>query len=157
MEMQLIPKLNTLKLSPGVHIYNQPICLDTQSSLCGDSKESTVIKFRGDFLGPCIRSKNLENLVGTNKWFYEDGVPVRMSLANLTLDFSEWNPKHDKNNIFSKLFSSTGNYDVGKFGVALYAKKYEVNNIAIRNCPKHGFYSSCSNVGGKKDFYYDSP
>ena len=61
--MKLIPKLNTVKLVPGVHIFNQPIYLETLSSLCGDSKESIVIKFRLDFSGTYIRIKNFKNFI----------------------------------------------------------------------------------------------
>lgn len=150
-------KSEILELTAGVHTYNHPIYLDTLSAIVGEHKDSTIIKFKGDFSGPCIRSKNLEKLVGTNKWFYEDGVPVRMRLANLTIDLSEWVPKHSPDNHFSKLFSQTNKYDVSKFGVAFYAKKYELTNVTIKNSPHHGFYSSCSNLGGKKDFYFDSP
>ena len=63
MGMKLIPKLNTLKLIPRVHIFNQTIYFNTLSSLCGDSKESIVINLIGDFSGTCIRSKDFKNFI----------------------------------------------------------------------------------------------
>ncbi len=157
MKSLFLNRSEILKLKSGVHTYNHPIYLDTLSAIVGEHKDSTIIKFIGDFSGPCIRSKNLEELVGTGKWFYEDGVPVRMRLTNLTIDLSEWTPNHSADNHFTKLFSQTGNYDVSKFAIAFYAKKYELANVSIKNCPNHAFYSSCSKLGGKKDFFYDSP
>ena len=155
--MKIIKRNERLFLPQGIHVFEEPITMETLSSIEGQSAESTIIKFKGSFQGPCIRSESLEQLVATDKWFYEDGVPARMSITNVTIDLSDWKPVHSPSNPLSKLFAFTSCYDVSKFCVAFYAKKYTIRDVVIKNSPVSGLYSSCSVKGGQKDKYYDAP
>lgn len=152
----ILEEAQVLHLPAGVHTFDSPIILSTRSAIVGDGLEHTIIKFVGDFNGPAISSAGFHHLAHTDKWFYEDGVPVRMSIKDLSIDLSSWKPKAQATTgIIENPMAPL--YDLGTFGIGLYAKRYAISNVHLHDTPYGGFYSSCSLLGGKRHPYLDAP
>lgn len=135
----------------GTTIVNQPIEVDSFDQIRGAGKDQTIIKVSGDFPGPFIKTARLGVNLENSPWFYEDGVPVRFSIKDLTIDLKEWKPKK------SHIPLPFDYADYGSASVGIYGKCYQVANVAIINSPGCGFISACSSKGGKKDLYLDAP
>lgn len=144
-------KSKIIEFDSGEHIITSPIELDSFDILKGKGKDQTVLKVIGSFQGPFIRTKRLEDNITNAHWFYEEGVPVRFSIKDLTLDLSEWKPRNlSDNDIFPH-----GNISIA--AVALYGKAFEIKNVLVMNSIGSGLISICSARGGKKDLYLDAP
>jgi hypothetical protein len=144
-------KSKLVEFDVGEYIVNSPIELDSFDVLKGKGKSQTILKVVGSFEGPFIRTKRLAENIKDANWFYEEGVPVRFSIKDLTIDLSDWKPKKQ-----SKKFPFTYG-DLSVAGIGLYGKAFEIYNVLVMNVIGSGLISICSAKGGKKDFYLDSP
>ena len=134
----------------GTHVIDEPIVLDSFDELCGAGRAKTVLKVKGSFKGPVIQTKRMLQNIKNVAWYFEDGVPVRFTIKDLTIDLSEWNPSYVDD-------ISLGISNIYTASIGLYGKCYSVNEVTVLNSPGDAFVSICSSQGGKKDFYLDSP
>ena len=133
----------------GEHIINAPIELDSFDTLSGDGKHNTVLKVIGKFEGPFIKTARLSTNCENSSWLFEEGVPVRFVIKNITLDLTGWQPIR---NSYAFKYS-----EVSEAAIGLYGKAFEIESVSVLNCPGDGLVSIGSSRGGKKDFYLDSP
>lgn len=133
----------------GEHTLTEPIELDDFDCIQGDTRSTTVLKVKGSFPGPFIRTKNLKQNCEQKNWFHHEGVPVRFSIQNLTIDLEEWTPEKD---------SYDFNYASLSFcAIGLYGKSFLVNNLTVLNAPGTALISIGPNKGGQKTVYLDAP
>jgi hypothetical protein len=133
----------------GEHIINAPIELDSFDVLSGEGRGNTFLKVVGTFAGPFIKSARLADNCQHGHWLFEEGVPVRFVIKNITIDLSDWEPSQT-----SYAFKYG---EVSQAAVGLYGKAFEIESVTVVNCPGDGVISIGSARGGKKDFYLDSP
>ena len=133
----------------GEHVLREPIELDDFDIIEGACAQSTCIKVEGAFAGPVIRSKRLKTCCEGALWLHEEGVPVRFSIKNITIDFSGWTPEEDSFDF------DHGN--LARCGIGVFGKAFVIENVTLMNVPGSGMISIGSNRGGKKDYYLDSP
>jgi hypothetical protein len=116
-----------------------------------DGAETTVLK-----------SKGFDDLVGTNTWSAKGGVPYNFGLINVHVDGNKSN-----NGGRPEWQEGDGRWDradpqkpkgqrSGR-GIALYAKRYYLDNVLVRDCPRVGFYSECAAKGGQPAGWPDLP
>lgn len=133
----------------GEHILTSPIELDSFDIVEGESRNGSLVKVVGAFAGPFIKTKDLKRCCTETPWFFDDGVPVRFSIRNLTIDLAGWTPVGDT---YEFQYGTLSHCAVG-----LYGKSYDLNGVTIINSPGSGLISIGPNRGGKRDFYLDSP
>lgn len=133
----------------GEHIIDAPIELDDFDILEGESIHATLLKVYGSFAGPVIRSKRLKQHCENVPWLHDEGVPVRFSIKNLTIDLQDWQPVEEEYDFEYGTLS--------KSAIGLYGKAFDVDKVSIINAPGSGLISIGPNTGGKKDYYLDSP
>ena len=142
-------KCRQISYPAGEHELHFPIMLGSFDILEGAGKNATLIKVIGTFSGPVIRTEDLKHHCIEKTWLAVDGIPIRFSIRNLTIDLSDWEPEEDT---FAFKYGNLSSCAVG-----LYGKSFEIDNLTITNCPGSGLISIGSVKGGKKDFYKDSP
>lgn len=138
------------RFGPGEHVITEPLLLDTFDFIEGAGKDATVLKVTGTFPGPVIATKRLLENCRTKPWFFEDGVPAKFRIENLTVDLSEWTPEHQHDYAFE-------HDNVWDAAVGLYGKGFTIKELNILNCPASGLVSIGSSKGGKRDLFFDSP
>lgn len=99
----------------------------------GAGPNNTVLKAANGLDDNVIESLNFSTLTGTNKWLTTDGVVHGCGLRDLQIN-------GNKNN------------QLAGRGIALYAKRYMIDNIIIRDAYGDGFYSEAGDVGGQNSW-----
>ena len=140
-----------IEFPAGEHYITEPIEIGSFDVLAGQGQGQTILRVVGNFNGPVIKTVKLTDNVEAKNWFYEEGVPVRFVIKDLTIDLSGWHPPVPTGR---KQFQYA---DFDSAGIGLYGKCYQIKDVSVINAPGAGFVSACSSRGGKKDFYLDSP
>jgi hypothetical protein len=107
-----------------------------------------------------IQSARFDELQGSNTWAADEGVPYNFGLLNVHVDGNKHNnggrPPGDRGQ--GRWFASDPqDPDRTGRGIALYGKRYWVDNVVVRRCPRSGFYSEGATKGGQPSAWRDMP
>jgi hypothetical protein len=109
-----------------------------------------------------IESARFDELEGSNTWAGDNGVPYNFGLVNVHIDGN----KHEnggrpdtEEDRGEGLWFNTEPQDPDRSGrgVAFYGKRWWVDNVVIRKCPRTGFYSEGAAKGGQPSGWTDLP
>jgi hypothetical protein len=108
-----------------------------------------------------IRSANFDALDGSNAWYVDPTSETARDVTSWTDGARTPGPgesrsdlpgvNHNFGLVNVHIDGNKANNDSGR-GIAVYGKKYYVDNVFVHDCPGTGFYSACGAVGGQEDW-----
>jgi hypothetical protein len=109
---------------------------------------------------PVIESARFDELEGSNTWAANEGVPYNFGLVNVHVDGNKANnggrvASEDGQGRFFE--AEPQDPDRSGRGVAFYGKRWWVDNVVIRDCPRTGFYTEGAAKGGQPSGWKDLP
>jgi hypothetical protein len=109
-----------------------------------------------------IKSARFDELDGSNAWSAEDDVPYNFGLFNVHINGNKHNNggrPDDPDKYGQGRWFQVDPQDPNRSGrgVAFYGKRWIVDNVVIRKCPRTGFYSAGGHQGGQPAGWKDLP
>lgn len=130
-----------LILGPRDYLIDSPIIMRSGVRIRGEGTIATCLRATEQLNGPVLISEDAEVLLESNAWFYDEGVPVRFQVADLSINAEK---------------AALNDAPWSGCGIFLYGKGFELRDIEVIDAPRHGIVSTGSTRGGQKS-WLDAP
>lgn len=130
-----------INLDAGVYYLDESLVMRSGVALVGQGQLATSLRASPRLAGPVVTTINAYENYKKGVWLESEGMPVRFSLSNLTVDGSE-----------AEMTETLGS----GFGMWLYGKAFSLKEVEVTGCLQVGIMS-VGPVRGGSETWRDQP